>query len=85
MKIEAIPTANMMLGEPVGWNAEQEGVEIMPLPVFRHEGGFVSQWRPSLEELEAMMNGAPIWLHVLGAGHPPVAVTVAPISIPEKD
>lgn len=85
MQIERIATANMLLGAPEGWDAEKEGCEVVGLPAYRHEGGFVSQWRPTLEELEAMLNGAPIWLHVLGDGHPPVSVTVAPISVPAEE
>lgn len=83
MKIERIPGANAVLGAPVGWDATKEGV-CEPLHVVRHESGFVSQWRPTQEELEAMLNGAPIWLHVFGAGHPPVSIVVAPMPVTEE-
>ncbi|KKB81024.1 hypothetical protein VW35_02315 [Devosia soli] len=85
MKIEVIPGANANLGAPIGWDAEREGTEVLGLPCIRHEKGFVSQWRPSAEELERLMNGAPIWLHVLGGGHPPVAVTIAPVPVPVQE
>lgn len=85
MNIERIADTNAVLGAPVGWDAEKEGTEVLGLPVHRHETGFVSQWRPSQAELEMLLNGHPIWLHVVGSGHPPVAVTVAPVPSPIQE
>lgn len=85
MNIETIADANMVLGAPRGWDAEKEGTEVLGLPVHRHAKGFVSQWRPTLEEIEQLVNGHPIWLHVLGDGHPPVAVCVAPVAVPPQE
>ena len=85
MNIERIADCNAVLGAPIGWDAEKEGTEVLGLPVHRHDKGFVSQWRPSPEELEMLINGHPIWLHIVGAGHPPVAVTVAPVASPAQE
>ena len=46
------------------------------------EGGvnyMTSQWRPSAEDLAALMLGAPILLSVGGTLHPPVLVHLGPI------
>lgn len=32
----------------------------------------ISCWQPTEEERAAIAAGAPVYLHVLGAGHPPV-------------
>ena len=36
----------------------------------------VSSWQPTPAEADAIARGAPIYLTVLGAGHPPVMLTV---------
>lgn len=45
---------------------------------FNEEGrqGFVSVWRPSLQEIRALIQGGTITLAVSGTGHPPVALGV---------
>ncbi len=37
-----------------------------------------SAWFPTAEEIERISDGAPIYLTIVGAGHPPVAMSVAP-------
>lgn len=36
----------------------------------------MTAWRPLPDELERIMSGAPIYLTILGEGHPPVMMTV---------
>jgi len=79
MQIDTIPGANVMLGAPEG----KEG-EVDCLPVIRGANGYTSQWKPTPEEVAAIFSGAPILLYVMGAVHPPVAVTVGPIPELEK-
>jgi hypothetical protein len=76
MEIERISGANVLLGAPEGWDAAREGTEIVGLPALRTEKGYVSQWRPTAEEIERLAAGAPILLSVLGCSHPPVAIGV---------
>lgn len=38
--------------------------------------GFVSFWRPSPDELSALVKGGCVSLAIVGTGHPPVAVGV---------
>lgn len=37
-----------------------------------------SAWFPTPDELERLRSGAPIYLQIVGAGHPPVLLTVGP-------
>ncbi len=39
----------------------------------------VSAWFPSSEEMARMARGAPIYLRVLGTGHPPVSLVVGEV------
>lgn len=79
MQIDMIPGATTVLGKPKDWDVRKEGVECGGLPVIFDGQQFVSQWKPSADEVAAIFAGAPIHLHVFGDGHPPVAVTVGPI------
>lgn len=49
--------------------------ECHPLEVLVVEGGFVSCWEPSEEEIEAIKHGEKIWLYVCSGGLPPCALT----------
>ena len=48
------------------------------LPFFRNNGNktFVTVWKPSPEDLNSLNEGAHVLLHVWGANHPPVAMSV---------
>ncbi len=39
----------------------------------------VTAWHPTPDELEALMNGAPIHVQLLGQSHPPIMVGVGPV------
>ena len=75
MQVDAIPGANAVLGAPEKWDVKAEG-QCIPLPVIRTQSGYISQWRPSREEIRRLVAGAPIHLYVFGQGHPPVAIEV---------
>lgn len=76
MRPEYIPgaTNNLDTVEP----DKQDGRTVVPLYVREHDHGFVSQWRPSADELKALLAGAPIHLHILDCRHPAVWLDVAP-------
>ena len=38
----------------------------------------VTSWQPTPAEIADLMAGAPIYLTVIGVGHPPVRLTVGP-------
>lgn len=67
------PQVNVRLGKPEGMT----DAECTPLPAHRslQPRCFVSCWRPTVEDLERLVRGAPIWVYVYGDGHPPLAVT----------
>lgn len=58
------------LGKPDCMTDEQ----CMSLPVFSDGSQYWSCWQPNKEDIEAINAGKPIWLNVLGAGHPPVSL-----------
>ena len=66
------PQANLTLSKPDSMTDEECG----SLRVYRSGPQMFSCWQPSEEERAAIAAGAPVWLYVLGAAHPPVAVEV---------
>ena len=59
-----------------------EGSDVLPLPThtYTDDDGLpriISCWRPSVEEVQAISGGAPVWLWVMGAQTPPVSLSVA--------
>jgi hypothetical protein len=73
MKAETIPGATRFLG--VGNSGASYGLAIRDCPG-ASGNAMVSQWRPSPEELARLNAGMPVHLHILGTGHPAVAVEV---------
>jgi hypothetical protein len=62
------PEANRTFGKPAGMTDE----ECQPLRVHDSGEGYISCWRPTDEERAAVAAGGPVWLCVVGRGHPPV-------------
>ncbi len=71
MIINAIEGATRRIGKSQGY---------LGLPLRDEVGDFgpqmVSSWQPTPAEADAIARGAPIYLTVLGTGHPPVMLTV---------
>ena len=67
-----IEGANLALLPPVGMD------DCLTLHVKREGGVMVSSWQLTPVELALLNNGGRVHLYVWGAGHPPVALTVAP-------
>lgn len=38
-----------------------------------------SSWQPTPAELQALVDGAPIYVTLLGTAHPPIMVSIGPI------
>ena len=69
----------MLIGHIEGANClmKGNGADVGDLPVIRTDDGqFISAWLPTPDELKALNRGAPVYLFVWGASHPPVMVGV---------
>jgi hypothetical protein len=80
------PESNFTFGAPVGWPEEK----CSPLPVWKGEHlngepAIVSCWKLSPEELELIQRTGHVFLTVVGAGTPPVSLSVESpfLSVPE--
>lgn len=67
------------LGAPANWDREKDGI-CGGLPIRDEVQGrlrvMTSAWLPTPEELASLNAGAPVYLRVVGTGHPPVMVYV---------
>ncbi len=79
MQIAHIDGASRTLGEEQGYQ---------PLPVrygvLRQEDGsevpiMSTAWTPNEQEIEALIKGASIHLHILGTAHPPCRIEIGPV------
>ena len=72
------PSNNAVLGAPKGW--DQDALPCNALPITRTEcdghPAVVSFWKPTAEELQALNEGRPVALWVVGETMPPVALMV---------
>lgn len=82
MIVQYIDGFTNVLGEPKDWNREANG-EVFGLPVRIEQHGdtvsCTSAWKPSPDELTALLTGANINLRVVG-GQPPVMVFIDDIA-----
>ena len=85
MQPARIADATAVLGQPKDWNVERDG-PVAGLPVRREmldrAHCLTSAWMPTPEEVQQLVFGGAVHLHVLGAGHPVVAITVGPPAQP---
>lgn len=73
MEIVKIEGATRVLGAPADWDHNK--VECVGLPIVDHpEGWMISEWRPTHEELRALIEGGTVRLWVGGTVHPVVSV-----------
>jgi hypothetical protein len=81
MDIKHITGATHMLGAPPNWDPEKDGAcGVLPVRAGMHSPGvpcMVSEWKPSPEEIAVLAAGGSIFLSVVGATHPVVAVYIA--------
>jgi hypothetical protein len=81
MHVGRIQNATRNLVAPRDWIKDEQG-SCGGLPI-RDEPttagpGMVSAWFPTPEEIQRIVEGAPIYLTVLGQVHPPVSMGVGP-------
>lgn len=67
--------ANINLAKPNDMTDEQ----CQPLPAEKNVDNhgfpyFLTAWMPNKEDVEALMEGKPLWLKVIGTTHPPVVL-----------
>lgn len=73
MEIVKIEGATRVLGAPADWDNTQG--ECVGLPIVDHpEGWMISEWRPTQEEMRALIEGGSIRLWVQGSAHPAVSI-----------
>ena len=73
MEIVKIEGATRVLGAPADWDHNK--AECVGLPIVDHpEGWMISEWRPTQEELRALIEGGTVRLWVGGSAHPVVSI-----------
>jgi hypothetical protein len=86
MLIGRIEGATNDLGAPKDWVKERDGTcATLPVRVDVINGGMISMtsvWLPTLEEIERIVAGAPVYLRVVSSSHPPVMLDVGPAPAP---
>ncbi|AVX04331.1 hypothetical protein MXMO3_01806 [Maritalea myrionectae] len=78
MMIGRVRDATRVLGKSQGYLGLPVRDEIVNDGTAGMCTSMVTAWYPSVEELKALVNGAPVHLRVLGAAHPPVKIEVGP-------
>ena len=79
MLVQRVAGATRNLGAPRDWKPENGVCGGLPIRDEPAPGGgnvMISCWQPTPEEVELLKSGAPVYLHVWGVGHPPVALIV---------
>jgi hypothetical protein len=75
-----IAGATRYLGAPPGWDPEKNGdcshLAIVDTQMDNGTPVMISAWEPTPAEIERMAAGKPVYLQVVGTGHPPVNVWV---------
>ncbi len=72
MLINAIEGATRRIGKSQGYKGLPLRDEVCPV----NGPQMVTSWQPTPDEIERIVRGAPIYLTVLGIGHPPVCLDV---------
>lgn len=81
-----IEGATRYLGAPKGWEPDRDGacghLAILDAQLPGGTPVMISAWEPTPAEVAAIQSGAPVYLQVVGAGHPPVALWVESPTLP---
>lgn len=79
MHVGRIAGATNVLGAPKGWDKSDQGAcGSLPIRVEKTTAGLgmTSAWHPTMDEIERIARGAPIYLTIIGDIHPPVSMSV---------
>jgi hypothetical protein len=86
MHIGRIFNATRVLGAPDNWE-ELTTAPCIGLPIREGEvaglPAMTSAWFPTPDEIDRLISGAPVYLHIIGCIHPPVAIEVG--EVPSDD
>lgn len=69
------PENATVLGKPKDWDEAKHG-PCVGLPVIIKDDGMYSIWKPDEQEIETLIAGGSIVLHICSHVHPPVSVYV---------
>lgn len=67
--------ATRRLGAPPQWNHGERGI-CHTLEICDRDGWMISAWQPTPAELERLIAGQPIFLHIHGVVHPVISLSV---------
>lgn len=76
-----IDGATRQLGAPKNWDRQRYGVccgLVVRDEMMAAGEAMTSAWFPTLDEMERIVRGAPIYLTIIGHDHPPVCMAVGP-------
>jgi hypothetical protein len=79
MQSGRIENHTRVLGAPVDWDETKDGkckALVIRDQDFNGHNEMVSAWFPTPEEMTRLIEGAPLYLGILGRSHPPVMLTV---------
>jgi hypothetical protein len=76
MQIGRIEGATRVLGQSQGYLGLPVRDEMIECDVGGFTPAMTTAWLPTQEEIDAIVAGAPIYLRILGTGHPPVMLMV---------
>lgn len=72
--------ATRYLGAPADWKPDQDGdCSHLAIVDAQLPGGMpvmISAWEPTPAEIQRIVEGKPVYLQIVGTGHPPVNVWV---------
>jgi len=81
MHVGRIQNMTRNLGAPIDWDRDANG-PCGGLPIRDEDTtagrGMTSAWFPTAEEIQRIVEGAPVYLTVIGRVHPPVSMGVGP-------
>lgn len=82
MNIAHIEGATRVLGAPANWDGKELPCDALPILDVETSNGNVmaSEWKPTAEEIEAILNGAPVRLWIFGTAHPVVSLTTGDVA-----
>lgn len=78
MEIGCIQGATRFLGAPKDWDKSKGHCGTLPVADVPSAIGnqMISAWLPSSQEIAALAQGAPLYLHIFGTVHPVVGLSV---------
>ncbi len=82
MQIGRVENATRVVGKTQGYLGLPIRDEVQNCSVGGRVPLMVTAWYPTMEELQALIDGAPIHLNLQGTQHPPVNISVG--ETPEK-